>query len=59
MIKSELVPDVSGMGLQDALYLLESHGLMVKATGRGSVVKQSISAGSKCNKGQQIVIELS
>jgi len=58
-IKSEMVPDVTGMGLRDAVYLLESHGLQVKANGRGSVVKQSINAGSKFNKGQQITIELS
>ena len=58
-LKRELVPDVSGMGLRDAVYILESHGLMVKATGRGSVVRQSIHAGTNINKGQQILIELS
>ena len=58
-VVSGLVPDVTGMGLRDALYLLESHGLQVKANGRGSVIRQSIQAGSKFSRGQQIVIELS
>ena len=58
-IKDKMVPSVIGMGLRDAVYLLESQGMLVKPIGRGSVVKQSIPSGSKFNKGQQIIIELS
>ena len=54
----EVVPNVVGMGLRDAIYLLESSGLQVKPVGRGTVVKQSINAGIKIQKGQQIIIEL-
>lgn len=54
----EIVPDVRGMGLRDALYLLESQGMQVKPVGRGAVVKQSVAAGTKIKKGQQIIIEL-
>jgi cell division protein FtsI (penicillin-binding protein 3) len=57
--KEGLMPDVSGMGLRDALYLLESNGLQVKVVGRGSVAKQSVLPGVKINKGQLITIELS
>lgn len=57
-IRKNIVPDVSGMGLRDAVYLLESAGLQVTATGRGAVIKQSLSAGVKVVKGQQIIIEL-
>ncbi len=53
-----LVPDVSGMGMKDALYILENAGLRVKCTGRGNVIRQSISAGTRFNKGQTISIEL-
>ncbi|HNR21374.1 MAG TPA: PASTA domain-containing protein [Bacteroidia bacterium] len=53
------VPNVTGMGLRDAIYLLETRGLQVKVIGRGSVSKQSIVAGAKINKGQLITIELS
>ncbi len=52
------VPNVIGMGLKDALYLLESSGLLVRVTGKGSVTRQSIVAGTPVRKGQQIVIEL-
>ena len=58
-IKADIVPDVVGMGLKDALYLLESRGLRVEFTGRGNVKGQSIDAGSKISKGQKIVIQLS
>ncbi len=53
------IPNVVGMGLRDALYLLESQGLQVKPVGRGAVVRQSLQPGAKFQKGQQIVIELS
>ncbi len=57
--EEDKVPNVMGMGLRDALYLLESQGLQVKPVGRGSVVKQSIQPGAKLQRGQQIIIELS
>ncbi len=57
-INENLVPSVVGMGLRDAIYLLESQGLNVKPVGRGAVVKQSLPAGAKIEKGKQIIIEL-
>lgn len=53
------IPDVTGMGLRDALYLLESKGLKVKVVGKGVVKKQSLQAGNTIEKGQEIIIELS
>lgn len=53
------VPDVNGMGLKDAIYLLEKTGLKVVPVGKGKVVTQSILPGSKFNKGQKITIQLS
>jgi cell division protein FtsI (penicillin-binding protein 3) len=53
-----LMPDVCGMGLKDALYLLEQQGLNVLVTGKGTVVKQSINAGFPISKGMPVVIEL-
>lgn len=41
------VPDVRGMGLSDALYLLESVGLTVTHSGHGAVRTQSIDPGKK------------
>ena len=55
---SSFVPNVVGMGLSDAIYLLESFGLIVQPVGRGKVYKQSIKAGLKLEKGQKIILEL-
>lgn len=40
------VPDVRGMGLSDALYLLESLGMKVTHSGHGAVRTQSIEPGA-------------
>jgi cell division protein FtsI (penicillin-binding protein 3) len=53
------VPDVQGMTLRDALYVLENAGLRVAASGRGRVNKQSINPGVKFSHGATIKIELS
>ncbi|PSL33136.1 penicillin-binding protein [Chitinophaga ginsengisoli] len=53
------VPNVTGMGLKDALYLLENAGLRVIIKGAGKVTSQSIPGGSLLEKNQTIVIELS
>lgn len=52
------VPDVSGMGLKDALYLIGNSGLKPLVKGSGKVVSQSIAAGIRVIKGYPIVIEL-
>jgi cell division protein FtsI (penicillin-binding protein 3) len=56
-----LVPNVYGMGLQDALFLLENSGLKVEieGKGRGKVRRQSIQPGKRVDEGQKIHIELS
>ncbi len=54
-----LVPDVTGMGLRDALYLLETLGLRVQVSGSGMVKRQSLLPGERIEKGKQIIIELS
>ncbi|MEQ8927494.1 MAG: penicillin-binding protein [Fulvivirga sp.] len=54
-----LVPDVNGMTLRDALFVLESNGLQVEVKGKGRVVRQSKLPGVRISKGSRIVIELS
>jgi cell division protein FtsI (penicillin-binding protein 3) len=54
-----VVPDVKGMGLRDALFLLERCGFNVNANGAGAVYSQSIPGGTKAPKGQVISITLS
>ena len=59
MSRSDSVtPNVVGMGLKDAVYLLETKEMKVIASGRGRVVNQSIIAGTKFKKGQNISLIL-
>lgn len=53
-----VTPNVIGMGLKDAVYLLENMGLQVAATGRGRVANQSLAAGTAFIKNQKIELIL-
>ncbi len=55
---SNILPEVVGMGLKDAVYLMENKGLKVTATGRGKVISQSLAAGTAFKKGQTITLFL-
>ena len=55
---NNLMPNVVGMGLKDALYLLESRGLDVSFSGSGMVRWQSIPAGRKIAAGENVSITL-
>jgi cell division protein FtsI (penicillin-binding protein 3) len=44
-MQEDIVPNVLGMGLRDALYLLENRGITVSVNGVGKVKSQSIKAG--------------
>ncbi|KAA5537316.1 transpeptidase family protein [Taibaiella lutea] len=52
------VPDVNGMGLRDALLVLEAAGLKVTVSGMGKVLNQSVPAGNRIIKGQNIHLQL-
>lgn len=54
-----IVPNVTGMGLKDAVYILEHEGLQVQIQGRGRVQLQSLTPGTRIVKGQNIVLQLS
>ena len=57
-VSEGFVPDVSGMGLRDALYVTGNSGLKALVRGSGRVVRQSLEAGTKVQKGFPIVLEL-
>ncbi|AGA76606.1 penicillin-binding protein [Echinicola vietnamensis] len=57
-VEAPVVPDVSGMTLRDALYVLENKGLKVNYSGRGRVKSQSLHAGANVPKGGSIRIVL-
>lgn len=52
------MPDVSGMGARDALYLLEQAGLNVSIQGRGRVYEQSIPRGAALQPGTTVILKL-
>jgi cell division protein FtsI (penicillin-binding protein 3) len=52
------VPDVSGMGLKDALFVLGNSGMKTLVRGSGRVVRQSLLAGTRVAKGDPIILEL-
>ncbi|MFO7977899.1 MAG: penicillin-binding protein [Bacteroidales bacterium] len=53
-----LVPDVVGMSLKDAYFVLENAGLRVRFTGRGIVRKQSLRAGTRISPASTIYLEM-
>ncbi len=59
MLKEGLMPDLHGIDLQDAVYLLENFRLKVNVRGSGAVTEQSIQPGTKFQKGQTVYLKLS
>jgi cell division protein FtsI (penicillin-binding protein 3) len=57
-ISAGLVPDVRGMSLRDAVYLLESHGLRVRSNGRGRVLRQYPEQGARFTEGSLVTLEM-
>ncbi len=57
-IIKDLVPNVEGMTLRDAVYLLEKSGLHVVHQGNGRVVDQSLSPGTRVSRGSRVFIKL-
>ena len=53
-----VMPDVRGMGLKDALFLLESRNLRVRFSGQGAVIRQSIAPGSRISPGATVALTL-
>jgi cell division protein FtsI (penicillin-binding protein 3) len=53
-----LVPDVRGMSLRDAVYLLENNGLRVKISGKGKVLRQSPEHGARYNEETIVSLEM-
>ena len=51
-----IMPDVSGMGARDAVYIIERRGVSVRIQGRGKVVEQSIPAGNAIRKGMRCTL---
>lgn len=57
-IAKQVMPDLKGMGLKDALYLLENMNVKVMVKGKGRVIHQSVEAGVPFSRNQSVVLEL-
>lgn len=57
-LSDELIPDVRGMGVKDAVFLLEKRGLEVHIHGYGKVVSQDVLPGTAVTKGRRINLVL-
>jgi len=53
-----MMPNVQGMGLKDALYLLGNAGLKTRINGSGKVIAQSVPSGTRIGKGLLVQLEL-
>jgi cell division protein FtsI (penicillin-binding protein 3) len=57
-IQPGLVPDVRGMSLRDAIYLLENKGIRVRYSGKGRVLRQSPEHGARFSNGTVVSLEM-
>lgn len=57
-VRKQLMPNVRGMGLRDALYMLESLGLKVTIKGKGKVTAQSVPPGTALSRNLAVVLDL-
>jgi cell division protein FtsI (penicillin-binding protein 3) len=53
-----VMPNLNGMGLQDALYLLDRRRVRYKVSGRGKVIKQSVEPGTSIKEVSMVYLEL-
>lgn len=56
--KSPVVPDVTGLGLKDAMFIIENSGLRCRYTGTGHVTSQTPSPGARATEGSAITLIL-
>ena len=57
-VRAGRVPQVRGLTLRDALFLLENRGLHVRALGSGRVREQSLAVGGPIKRGDVITLNL-
>jgi len=57
-LDNETVPDLTGMNVMDAVYLIESMGWKAGFSGRGLVESQNVKAGTRLEKGNIVVMKL-
>ena len=58
VIEENKMPDLAGMGLKDAIYILESMNVRFVMKGKGKVKYQSVQAGEIIKNNEQVILEL-
>jgi cell division protein FtsI (penicillin-binding protein 3) len=53
------MPDLRGMNIRDALFILEEMGLKTRFFGKGKISRQSVAPGTKINQGITVNLYLS
>jgi cell division protein FtsI (penicillin-binding protein 3) len=53
-----LIPDVRGMSLRDAVFVLENNGLRVRISGKGKVLRQSPEHGARYYEGTVVSLDM-
>ena len=57
-MKNPIVPDIMGLGLKDAIFIIENSGLKCSYSGTGHVSSQNPKAGTKVADGSTITFNL-
>ena len=57
-MKNPIVPDIMGLGLKDAIFIIENSGLKCSYSGTGHVSSQNPKAGTKVANGSTITFNL-
>ncbi|MEI6753941.1 MAG: penicillin-binding protein [Paludibacter sp.] len=57
-VSNRTVPNLTGMGAKDAVFILENMGLNVQVMGRGKVYSQNMKPGTVARKGTSVMINL-
>ncbi len=55
-VSDGVVPNVVGLTIKDAVYMLENMGMKVRFHGKGKVVSQSIAAGNKIDRRNNTIV---
>jgi cell division protein FtsI (penicillin-binding protein 3) len=57
-LQNGLIPDVRGMSLRDAIFILENSGIRVSYNGKGRVLRQSPEHGARYYDGTVVSLEM-
>ena len=58
VVSKKQMPDVQGMSIKDAVYLLENMDVKVSVSGRGKVIMQSVTPGTPIRRNERITLLL-